>query len=240
MRMLKHRVATAVCAAALSMIFSRTGAAQMAREEEIVVETQAVYHSRLPLPHPAVRSEAKPAVHTAGAVLGAGVLELRGSPEDSAPWRVGVSSGATGEAADAGGVLGRSSLGVERGMVYLGPGALGRATAGRVGPSGGPLLGPPDAVPPHDLEQARVVRESQRLGRPGHVPLVPLERRDHDPPLCLRLELLERLAAVRPARRPRRRISGGTCSGPITSPSVAMIIRSTTFLSSRTLFRGHS
>ena len=35
MRMLKHRVVAVVCAAALSMIFTRTGAAPMAREPEI-------------------------------------------------------------------------------------------------------------------------------------------------------------------------------------------------------------
>ena len=81
MRMLKHRVATVVSAAALSMIFGRTGAAQMARQEEIVVETQAVYHSRLPLPQPAARSEAKPAVHTAGAVWVPGFWNFEGHPK---------------------------------------------------------------------------------------------------------------------------------------------------------------
>ena len=81
MRMLKHRVATVVCAAALSMIFSRTGAAQMAREQEIIVETQAVYHSRLPLPPPAARSEAKPAVALAGAVWVPGFWNFEGDPK---------------------------------------------------------------------------------------------------------------------------------------------------------------
>ena len=39
---------------------------------------------------------------------------------------------------------------------------------------------------------------------------------------------------------PCGRSSAGTCSGAITSPSDAMIIRSTMFRSSRTLFRRHS
>lgn len=47
--------------------------------------------------------------------------------EDGASWRVGVGSGAAGEAADAGGVLGRSPLGVSEGVVVLDSGPLGPA-----------------------------------------------------------------------------------------------------------------
>ena len=81
MRMLKRRVATVVCAAALSMVFSRTGAAQMAREQEVIVETQAAYHSRLPLSPPAARSETKPAMHVAGAVWVPGFWNFEGDPK---------------------------------------------------------------------------------------------------------------------------------------------------------------
>jgi hypothetical protein len=78
MRMLKHRVAAVVCAAALSMMFSRTGTAQAPREPEIQMETQAVYHSRIPLPPPVVKTEARPAVHSAGAVWVPGFWNLEG------------------------------------------------------------------------------------------------------------------------------------------------------------------
>jgi hypothetical protein len=78
MRMLKHRFSAVVCAAALSMMLTRTGAAQMAREPEIQMETQAVYRSRIPLPPPAARAEAKPAVSTAGAVWVPGFWNLEG------------------------------------------------------------------------------------------------------------------------------------------------------------------
>ena len=80
MRMLKHRVAAVMCAAALSMIFPRTGAPQMAREPEIQMETQAVYRSRMALPPPKARTEAKPAVSTAGAVWVPGFWNLEGDP----------------------------------------------------------------------------------------------------------------------------------------------------------------
>jgi hypothetical protein len=76
--MLEHRVAAVVCAAALSMVFSRTGAAQMAREEGVLMETQAVYHSRLPLPPPTARTETKPAEHAAGAVWVPGFWNFEG------------------------------------------------------------------------------------------------------------------------------------------------------------------
>jgi hypothetical protein len=109
--MLKHRVAAVVCAAALSMIFSRTGAAQMAHGPEIRTETQAVYHSRSLLPPPAARTEAKPAVRTAGAVWVPGFWNLEGDPK-TAPHG------------------GRRALGVERGVVYLDPGTLGPAGRG--------------------------------------------------------------------------------------------------------------
>ena len=78
MRMLKHRVSAVVCAAALSMILTRTGAAQMAREPEIQMETQAVYRSRIPLRPPAARAEARSAVRTAGAVWVPGFWDLEG------------------------------------------------------------------------------------------------------------------------------------------------------------------
>jgi hypothetical protein len=80
MRMLKHRVSAVVCAAALSMIFSRTGAAQMAREPEIQLETQAMYHSRTLVPPPAARTEAKPAVSSAGVAWVPGFWNLEGDP----------------------------------------------------------------------------------------------------------------------------------------------------------------
>ena len=87
-----------------------------------------------------------------------------------------------------------------------------------------------------------MVREPKGLRRPGPMPLVPLQGSHYDPPLRLGLQLLEvpspseEVTAVPPAGR----MSAGTCSGAITSPSAAMIMRSTTFRSSRTLFRLHS
>ena len=81
MRMLKHRVAAVVCAAGLSMVFSRTGAAQMAREPEIQLETQAMYHSRTLVPPPEARTEAKPAARAAGAVWVPGFWNLEGDPK---------------------------------------------------------------------------------------------------------------------------------------------------------------
>ena len=80
MRMLKHRVAAVVCATTLSMIFTRTGAAQMAREPEIQMETQAVYRSRIALPAPEARTEAKQAASTAGAAWVPGFWNLEGDP----------------------------------------------------------------------------------------------------------------------------------------------------------------
>jgi hypothetical protein len=50
----------------------------------------------------------------------------------------------------------------------------------------------PNPVPPHDLEQARVVGEAHLLRRPRDVPRVPLQRGDDDLPLRLRLQLDER------------------------------------------------
>ena len=135
MRMLKHRVAAVVCAAGLSMVFSRTGAAQMAREPEIQLETQAMYHSRTLAATPGGQDRGEASSSGRGCRLGAGILEPRGRPEDGAPRRVGLGSGATGEAADAGGVLGRRPLGMGRRVVYLDPGTLGRAGAAHVGPS---------------------------------------------------------------------------------------------------------
>ena len=80
MRMFKHRVAAVVCAAALSVIISRTGAAQMARESGIRMEGGAVYHSRTPVAPPAARTEAKPAERSAGAVWVPGFWNLEGDP----------------------------------------------------------------------------------------------------------------------------------------------------------------
>ena len=58
-------------------------------------------------------------------------------------------------------------------------------------------LVPTDAMSPHDLKQAGVVGEAEGLGRTGHVPLMPLQGRHDDPPLRLRLQLLE----AEPGRR---------------------------------------
>ena len=69
MRMLKHRVTAVVCAATLSMIFTRTGAAQMTRAPEI--------H---PQPSPAARTEAKPTLRTAGVAWVPGFWNLEGNP----------------------------------------------------------------------------------------------------------------------------------------------------------------
>jgi hypothetical protein len=52
---------------------------------------------------------------------------------------------------------------------------------------------PPYPVPAHDLEQAGVIGEAERLSGPGDVPVVPLEGRNDDLPLRLGLELLESL-----------------------------------------------
>jgi hypothetical protein len=84
-----------------------------------------------------------------------------------------------------------------------------------------------------------MIGQPERLRGAGDVPLVPLERvitirrsasafssRNVSPP------------AAGGAASPR--ISGGTWSGPMTSPSVAMIIRSITLRRSRTLFRAQS
>jgi len=48
-----------------------------------------------------------------------------------------------------------------------------------------------DAVPPHDLEQAGVICEAQLLGRARDMPVVALQRSEHDPPLGLRLLFLK-------------------------------------------------
>ena len=47
-------------------------------------------------------------------------------------------------------------------------------------------------VAAHDLEQAGMIRKAKRLRRARHVPVVLLERAQHDLPLCLRLQSLER------------------------------------------------
>ena len=52
---------------------------------------------------------------------------------------------------------------------------------------------PSDPVPAHDLEQAGVIGEAERLGGTRDVPVVPLEGGHDDLPLRLRLELLESL-----------------------------------------------
>ena len=87
-----------------------------------------------------------------------------------------------------------------------------------------------------------MVGQAELLRRPGDVPFVPLERRHHDPPLRLGLELLERppVGRGRPVGLAPDGSRPARGSAPITSPSAAMIIRSTTFRSSRTLFRRQS
>ncbi len=80
MRTFQYRVAAVACAAALSMIFSRTGAAQMARDSGIHMESRTVYHTRTPVPPPAAKTEAKPAERMAGAVWIPGFWDLEGDP----------------------------------------------------------------------------------------------------------------------------------------------------------------
>ena len=100
-----------------------------------------------------------------------------------------------------------------------------------------------DSTPmtPHDLQQTRMVGEPELLRGSRDVPLVPLERRDDDLPLRLRLSLDERPGLGPPdLSGSAATSSGGTCSAPITSPSPSITIRSTTLRSSRTLLRAQS
>src|SRR6267378_1514334 len=53
-------------------------------------------------------------------------------------------------------------------------------------------LSPADVMPTHDLQEAGVIGEAERLRRPGDVPVVVLERRDDDLALGLRPEGMER------------------------------------------------
>jgi hypothetical protein len=80
MRTFQHRVAAVACVAALSMIFSRTGAAQVARDSSIKMENRVVYHSKTPVRPPAAKTEAKPAERAAGAVWIPGFWDLQGDP----------------------------------------------------------------------------------------------------------------------------------------------------------------
>ena len=64
----------------------------------------------------------------------------------------------------------------------------------------GPLL-LLDAMPPHDAQQARMVSKPQLLRRVRDVPLVPLERRDHDLTLGLGAPLEEGARGRRAGRR---------------------------------------
>jgi hypothetical protein len=48
-----------------------------------------------------------------------------------------------------------------------------------------------DVVPPHDLEQARMIRQPKRLGRSRQVPVVPFQGRNQDPSLGFGFECLE-------------------------------------------------
>src|ERR1051325_356542 len=50
---------------------------------------------------------------------------------------------------------------------------------------------PADPVPPHDLQQAGVVGETELLGRLGDVPVIALERGHDDLPLRFRLQRVE-------------------------------------------------
>ena len=47
------------------------------------------------------------------------------------------------------------------------------------------------SVAAHDFQQAGVIRKAERFGRPGDVPIVFLERAEHDLPFGLRLQRLE-------------------------------------------------
>src|SRR5690606_26483635 len=73
------------------------------------------------------------------------------------------------------------------------PGTPTRRPAGRLRSASCPLLRAPfDPQPPHDLEQARVVREPQVFRSPRDVPVVRRQRLQHDRPLRLRLPFLVR------------------------------------------------
>src|SRR5258705_4763501 len=85
MRGIEQRVSAGVLAAALLMGFSRSAAAQMAREPAIQRESQAVYHARIPAPPPAVKTEATPAARPAGAVWISGFLDLQGDTPTAPP-----------------------------------------------------------------------------------------------------------------------------------------------------------
>ena len=144
-----------------------------------------------------------------------------------------------------GSLLSRAAAEIRRGMDFERSGcvpadtAVGlRVPADTARFAGRALLVGLDAEPAHDLEQAGVVGQAQLLGGAGDVPVVPLQRRDHDLALGFGLEAWK--------SRPRAAAAGrcsppgsptGTCSGPIRSPSAAMIIRSMTLRSSRTLLR---
>jgi hypothetical protein len=80
MRGIEQRVSAVVLAAALSMGFSRSAAAQMAREPTIQRESQAVYQARIPVPPPAVKTEVTPADRALGAVWIPGFWDLQGDP----------------------------------------------------------------------------------------------------------------------------------------------------------------
>lgn len=80
MRTFQHRVAAVVCAAALSMIVSRTGAAQAAPAPGIQAESRAVYRTKNPMAPPAAKTEAKPAERKAGAVWIPGFWDITGDP----------------------------------------------------------------------------------------------------------------------------------------------------------------
>src|SRR5207253_693610 len=63
-------------------------------------------------------------------------------------------------------------------------------------PSLGALSVPLNAQTAHDLQQARVIRQAQFLRRLGHVPLIALQRLNHDLSLGLLLLFFERASSV--------------------------------------------
>ena len=84
-----------------------------------------------------------------------------------------------------------------------------------------------------------MVGQAERLGRPRDVPLVLLERVEHDLPLGLRLERLEcagRGGGSVASSRSSPRTSGGMSAVLMTGSSDAINMRSRQLRSSRTLF----
>ncbi len=117
--------------------------------------------------------------------------------------------------------------------------------------SGVPARVPAQPEPAHDLQQAGMVRQAERLRRARDLPVILVERGEHDLTFGLRLQRRQRSGLRRGVRRLVSIVApivtpilaanlGRHIGRPDRRASDAIIIRSRQFRSSRTLFRRQS